>query len=550
MSELFGSVLEMSLWASIAAVIVIIVRLCLKNQPKVFSYMLWSIVFFRLLCPLSISVPVTVHTPHNISDKAAQADAFEIPETDTKETTAENMIIPSISETHVAYEKEKRPDYLTLLSANWLIGLSFVALWGIYSYIALKRHINTALPIQRGIYESDRISNAFVFGVIYPKIYIPSGLHKKQKELIISHEKAHLRRFDHLIKLTAYITLMIHWFNPLIWLCFELMCRDMEQSCDETVIGKLDRHSTAEYCEALITLNVRRSYPAPTFSENNTKKRIANIVNYKKPKFAVLTVITVLCTIFFCACSIDITIDDKNTEHIESDVSIISIDEKYSHLVSSEAPLYIEIEDGTAIVRYCMRSYIGTLYIPGDYNGVPVMTIGESAFCGCSGIDTVLIPDTVTRIREYAFADCTNLSNVTFPETLIKIDDSAFSGCASITSVTMPEKLRYVGAHAFENCVRLQSVKVSGGITSLEEGTFSGCSMLRNIDLGNSITSIGAYCFSGCKSLYEIEFPLTLCKLYDRAFYKCSNLKEANGIDYIGYFGAEVFDGCPFDFEQ
>lgn len=308
MSELFGSVLEMSLWASIAAVIVIIARLCLKRVPKIFSFILWSVVFFRLLCPFGISIPINI--------QVAESRVIE---------DSENPMIQTFTEQGIEYEEVsdepiteayqytpldtpveqlEKSDPMLLLWINWLIGIAGVMSYGGYSYLKLRRRLRTAFRIEGRIYECENIKTAFVIGIFKPKIYIPRGLTKSQRSMVIKHEQAHIRRGDHIVKFIAYCALAVHWFNPLVWLCFNLMCSDMEKSCDESVIRGLKRSKVAIYCDTLIKVNENHSNPVLAFSESSTKKRVLNIVNFKRCTKYAATLISVVCVMLIAVCTI------------------------------------------------------------------------------------------------------------------------------------------------------------------------------------------------------------------------------------------------------
>ncbi len=314
MSELFGSVLEMSLWASIAAVIVIIARLCLKKVPKIFSYVLWSVVFFRLLCPFGISIPIDIQ----VAESRVAEDS-------------ENPMIQTFIEQGIEYEKVsdepiteaypytsldtpveqlEKSDPMLLLWFNWLIGIAGVMSYGGYSYLKLRRRLRTAFRIEGQIYESGRIKTAFVLGFIRPRIYIPAGLSDTQRRLIVMHEHTHLRRYDHIVKLIAYCALAVHWFNPVVWLCFNLMCKDMEQSCDEAAIqqmikrGNNEKDVKYEYGKMLLFLGGgnKNIFSTVSFAENDVAERVKNVLVNKKSSRAVTVIIGALIILLLAAC--------------------------------------------------------------------------------------------------------------------------------------------------------------------------------------------------------------------------------------------------------
>ncbi|MFQ7120284.1 MAG: M56 family metallopeptidase [Intestinibacter sp.] len=157
----------------------------------------------------------------------------------------------------------------------------------IVSYIKTYSRIKTATLYNENVYESDQIDTAFVFGLIKPKIYIPVNLTEREKIYIIEHEKVHIKRKDYVTKIIAFLILIIHWFNPIMWISFILMTRDMEMSCDERVMKNLGEDIKTNYSYSLLNLAVNKgnTFNIPlSFSENNIKSRIENVLNYKKPK--------------------------------------------------------------------------------------------------------------------------------------------------------------------------------------------------------------------------------------------------------------------------
>ena len=174
-----------------------------------------------------------------------------------------------------------------LVSILWMIGIQILIVYFIVSYIKTYSKIKTATLYNENVYESDQIDTAFVFGLIKPKIYIPVNLTESEKIYIIEHEKVHIKRKDYVTKIIAFLILIIHWFNPIMWISFILMTRDMEMSCDERVMKNLGEDIKTNYSYSLLNLAVNKgnTFNIPlSFSENNIKSRIENVLNYKKPK--------------------------------------------------------------------------------------------------------------------------------------------------------------------------------------------------------------------------------------------------------------------------
>lgn len=328
-NNIIPKVVEMSIIATVAILLVIIARFFLRKAPKIFSYALWSIVLFRLLCPISFTAPFSIYNIFN--NVTSSTEQFQIK--DDSDNQTENLInVPSIykeqsvandysenaGHTNIAnaevetfdiaeIESEKNEPEITrkitlsnALSVVWLWGMCIVYLLNIISFSKVKRNISESLQIENNIYISDQIDMPFCLGIIRPRIYLPSKLDEDERGYIIIHEQTHIRRFDHIIKLLAMVALGIHWFNPFVWIAFILVGKDMEMSCDESVLLKMDEDIRADYSASLLSLaSGRKINIASTlaFGEGNPKQRINHIMNFRKPKIWVISIAIVVCII-------------------------------------------------------------------------------------------------------------------------------------------------------------------------------------------------------------------------------------------------------------
>lgn len=306
MDVLFLKILNMSISASCLILAIILLRTLLKKAPKWINCVLWALVAVRLICPFTIESPISlvpnsigngelvskwadnyiddidIHHPDSIYYDAA-VEAGREPIYDggggyyvvTKHdqlgepSTVENTVIP-------------------VLSAVWLAGIAAMLFYVAISYVCLRNKVGASLHLQDRIWICDDIQTSFIFGCFKPKIYIPSGTDKAQLPHIIAHENAHLKRRDHWWKPLGYFVLAIHWFNPLVWLAYILLCRDIELACDERVIRKLNQSESISYSEALLSCSVNRRtvMVCPlAFGEVGVKERVKRVLNYKKPAF-------------------------------------------------------------------------------------------------------------------------------------------------------------------------------------------------------------------------------------------------------------------------
>lgn len=304
--------INMSLTASVAIVLVILLRLLLKKAPKVISYALWGVVLFRLLCPVSIGSNFSVY---NLFDTPAESagtvtSVIEYVPSDIVHTEYPTVILPvpgisdGINETLPQGEEQLRADPLEgplfLATLLWMMGVSVMVIYSIVSYVRLRRKLLVVVPLRHNIFIADDIKSPFVVGLFRLRIYLPCDLSEKEQAYIILHEQHHIKRFDHIAKALAFLALTIHWFNPLVWVAFTLAGKDMEMSCDEAVIRKVGSDVRADYSASLLTLATGRRIIAGTplaFGEGDTKGRILNLSKWKKPAVWVVALASVACIV-------------------------------------------------------------------------------------------------------------------------------------------------------------------------------------------------------------------------------------------------------------
>lgn len=315
--ELLPRIWNMSIAASVVIVFVLAARLLLKKAPKVFSYALWSVVLFRLLCPFSIptgfsllaltDAPIRQTAAHTTQVQYVQPDLVhtEFPQVDLPVpgvSQAVNQALPQGEEQLVADPLEAP---VALLTLGWMAGMALMAVYSVLSMLRLRRRLVEAVPLRDNIYLADHIASPFVLGVLRPKIYLPSTLSAEEQKYIILHEQYHIKRLDHLVKLLAFLALCIHWFNPLVWLSFFLAQKDMEMSCDEAVLQTLGAHIRADYSASLLSLSTGRRVVGGTplaFGEGNAKGRIQNLLTWNKPRKWVVALAALVCVAVVASC--------------------------------------------------------------------------------------------------------------------------------------------------------------------------------------------------------------------------------------------------------
>ena len=294
MEALFLKLINMSVTASWLVLAVVILRTLLKKAPKVITVFLWARVGIRLVCPFSFEsvlslIPSAETLPNDILTTKTPAVDSGIPFLNQ----AVNPIISGSLAPEVGYSVNPMQVVAFIGAVIWLIGIAAMLIYAIVSYIRIYRQVREGVLQDGNIYVCDRISAPFILGVFSPKIYLPSDIDKQDAEFVIAHERAHLKRRDHLIKPLGFLLLTVYWFNPVIWIAYILLCRDIELACDERVIKELGEQAKKPYSEALINCSLPRRTVAAcplAFGEVGVKSRIKSVLNYKKPAFWVVIV--------------------------------------------------------------------------------------------------------------------------------------------------------------------------------------------------------------------------------------------------------------------
>lgn len=306
MTELFYSVLNMSISASVLILAVLLLRFLFRKAPKWVNVLLWGLVAVRLICPVALSTPFSLMPK---ADWLPQQPAYsqEDPAPVSPDRIPENPILnPSTGGDNTVHHDPVEPQIQIhrgvsvpfALSCIWLAGIGVMLGYMLASYIRVVRHIRTANRFRDNIYLSDGVSSPFVFGLMRPRIYLPEKMDAVSMNYVISHEEAHLRRLDHLWKPLGFLLLSVHWFNPLVWLGYLLLCRDIEMACDEYVVRRMNEAERVEYSEALLECSVNRRMVSAcplAFGEVGVKERIKSVLHYKKPAFWIVVLAVMAC---------------------------------------------------------------------------------------------------------------------------------------------------------------------------------------------------------------------------------------------------------------
>ena len=302
MQALFLKLLNTGITAGWLVLAVVVLRFLLKKAPKALIVSLWALVGIRLVCPFSIEsvfslIPSAQTVPPEILVSEAPVIQSGIPAINA----AVNPVLSEVLAPAAGASVKPAQSAASIASVIWLAGFIAILTYGAFSYLRLRRQVTASLLLQKNVYLCDHIPSPFILGVFRPHIYLPSGMTEEQTRYVIAHEKAHLKRKDHLWKPIGFLLLSVYWFHPALWLAYYLLCRDIEFACDEKVIREMNGSDKKGYSETLVSCGTgrRRILACPlAFGEIDVKARIKSVLHYKKPAFwIILPAIILTCVV-------------------------------------------------------------------------------------------------------------------------------------------------------------------------------------------------------------------------------------------------------------
>lgn len=289
MEAIFLKLLNMSITASWLVFAVFLLRILFRKAPKFVSMLLWALVGIRLVCPFSLkSVLSVIPNPEPVPSEILTA---EHPVIQSGISAVNETMNPVLSETFApSAETGASPlgSLAFVASVLWLCGIVVLLLYTAVSYRRIHKSVREAALYQGNVWLCDRIDTPFIFGVLRPRVFLPSDIEKADLPYVLAHEQAHLKRRDHLWKPLGFLLLTVYWFNPVLWVAYILFCKDMELACDERVLRTLGAACKKPYSNALINCSVprKRISACPlAFGETGVKERVRSVLNYKKPAF-------------------------------------------------------------------------------------------------------------------------------------------------------------------------------------------------------------------------------------------------------------------------
>ena len=403
---MFVKLVNTSISTSWLILAVIVLRVLLKKVPKAMDCALWGLVAIRLMCPFSITsslslIPNAETIPESAlyMEASAQSDHIAV-------DVVTNPALPEIADMEVNTTVRQAQDFDMYGTLIWVAGMVLILLYAMASYLRLRWKVSASIRTKEKIWICDQVDSPFILGILRPRIYLPSSMEERQFSYVVAHEQAHLKRRDHWWKPLGFVLLAVYWFNPLIWIAYILLCRDIEMACDEKVVRDMGIQEKKQYSEALLSYSTtyRMISACPlAFGEVGVKERVKAVLNYKKPVFWVITVSVFICAVLAVCFLTDPAEESENpgeanavsslndTEEAKHDYSEIRVNhifetfnmppEQYTFAWFYELLDYVETDDYTYIL-----SAMGIQ--PGSTS--PSFFIGDDIlFCVCQDPDAV-----------------------------------------------------------------------------------------------------------------------------------------------------------------
>lgn len=376
MTEIFFSILEISITAGLVALAVMFLRLVFKGAPRWISCLLWVVVALRLMCPFAIESELSLIPEMSLSQESQTPVRGYV--TSEKPLVQTESDIPQGVTQSTAQEESATVDAGTVLPIVWLCGMGAMALYGGVSYLLTRRRVRGSIPLKDNIRLSESVNSPFILGVFRPFIYIPFTLDKRTQKYVLAHEQAHLKRLDHIWKPLGFVLLCVHWFNPLMWVSYVLLCRDIEVACDERVIRDYSLNKRKDYARALLDCKVSQGRMAACplgFGEVGVSERIKKTLKYKKTSTAII-VTAVVITLLLSVGLLTDPVSSAQVEYYTSDARVTAGYEKPTEPVtelpvtepSTEAPTEPVAETTTQSESYDDGYTDDYYYDYSDYN--------------------------------------------------------------------------------------------------------------------------------------------------------------------------------------
>lgn len=601
MNEIFARYLEAGIFGSIIVLLILVLRLCLRRAPRRILCLLWLLAAVRLLLPFQLESRLSLQ-PDLDNVAAVMGQEQDVPATnvglpDEIVFVPENESIyqPQTQSVADAEKQHKSPiDTMDLLSIIWVSVACSAVIYMIVSYMILKFRVREAVRCEDGIMECDRIRGAFLLGYLRPKIYLPFRVSSTDRKFIIAHERAHIARGDNWWKLLGFLCASIHWYNPLVWLSYGLLCRDIELACDERVIRGLDTDERKGYSMALLNCGKRLSGASicpVAFGEVSLKTRIKSILRYRKPGLWI-TVIAFVLIAATAVCfltspvveALPLETPEKETEPLQTEQTTeASEPETESPTVQQTEPTEPETQSETAPTA----SEPTQPTVPEQEFNQPTTTPTQPQESNQADNN---VQDTTTSSDEGVIAsgawDHGPITWEISKDGVLSFNLNGgvhFQGAADpyeypwrkyadvITQIVMEDGFHCIPQYVFAGMQNVTDIYLSSSITEIGDGALQGCSSLSQITIPVPVEFIGNYAFAGCSSLSEVAIapgsrlveigksafsasgisqfiaPSGLQTIGEKAFSSCSSLQKVVLNSGLICIEGEAFSYCNFE---
>lgn len=545
MMELLSVFFRNSLFASVMILAVLAVRPLLRKAPRNICCLLWLLVALRLLLPFQLESPLSLQP--DVFEEPAQItaivapDAPDLPVVDTPQLPTET---PATSVQRFHWE--------TVLPLLWICGTLSLLIYSAVTYCVLKHRVQDAVKASDGAWESDRIEGAFLLGYFLPKIYIPIGLHQQDRKFVLAHEQSHKIRGDHWWKLLGMLCLSIHWYNPLVWLSYALLCRDIETACDEQVIRTMELEQRRAYSFALLNCGKRLSgflvYPV-AFGEISLKQRIKNVLSYRKPGIWVtLGALVLAAVIVVCF----MTTPDKPEPTTMQKPPVT--DEQPETTQPTTEPTQLTTPPTEPATEPTVPTTEPTTPAtePTEPTTKPEVIPTQPKPTEPKPTKPTQPKPTEPKPTQPKPTEPTTAPSQTPEDNAQAItiiaegdwDNSQVHWKVTSDGVLTIWGNRQIGdRHSYgwsDYKNQITAIVVEGGIRNIPEEAFCGMSKVTTVQLPKTVTSIGKYAFAGCSSLSRLVIPYRVKKLGEGAF-------QRSGINSLTFVGeAPTIDSNAF----
>ena len=567
MKNLFMLYMNAGISGSVIILVGLLLRPIFRKVPRRILCILWLLAAIRLLLPFNIESPFSLQPSYVpledlILEQQHQSEVpppemlpdLDVPNADPEQQRPPQDI-PDVPESPSPTPKPiSQPlDLEQFLAVAWVVGMSGILLYCLISYIVLKHRIRTAVQCENGVMESEYINGAFLLGYLKPRIYLPMGLNEQERTFIVAHERIHIQRLDHWWKLIGVLCVAIHWYNPLVWVGYALLCRDIEITCDERVIHSMDLQERKAYSQALLNNEKRRFgiLECPVaFGEVDLKQRIRNVLAYH-PYGYWLTAFAVALVVFVAFCFLTSPIV-KAEEKPTLEVSVT----QPPNSTAPKPPVTVPVTTSPTVTKPpATKPPVTAPPATKPSETQPSITVIARGNDSNARRTFQLTSDgtlTIYGTAQYSSND-TDLwkkysdliTKVVMTEGCTFVSEEAFKGLDNLTEVHLCASLKEIGESAFDGCNRLQYILIPANVTRIDSNAFSKCMALTKVEFapGSKLTEIGWYAFRST-AITSFTAPPNLKTIGMRAFSNCWRLQTAILRGSIEEIGANAFHGC------